>query len=177
MRIDTERLSLRPLSIDCLRATHSYASDPENTRYMVNLPVDSVGETEDFIRRAEEQWRRETPEYLEFAVFRGEEQIGGATCFFQNDKEGELGWILRRDCQGQGYAREAVEALMDYIRREWGIHRFVAHCDSENAGSYRLMERLGMRCTGRCGGRKNRLSDEERTELTYEIRFPSEEDA
>ena len=30
-------------------------------------PVDSIGETEDFIRRAEEQWRRETPEYLEFA--------------------------------------------------------------------------------------------------------------
>ena len=42
-------------------------------------------------------------------------------------------------------------------------------CDSENAASYSLMERLGMRFVGRTGGRKNRSMDGERQELTYEI--------
>ena len=49
------------------------------------------------------------------------------------------------------------------------MHRFVAMCDSENERSRRLMERLGMRRVPGVGKRKNRSSDEERLELTYEI--------
>lgn len=57
----------------------------------------------------------------------------------------EIGWRLRRDVWGQGYAREAAQVSI-----EWGW----AHCpDSEifawtvaaNTGSWGLMERLGMR--------------------------------
>ena len=68
-----------------------------------------------------------------------------------------------------GKALEAARALMDYAHSAWGFKRFIAQCDSANESSYRLMERLGMRRISCTGGRKNRSSDEERQELTYEI--------
>ena len=49
MQITTTRLTLRPLTMDCLEATHAYASDREATRLMCFLPNDSIGETEAFI--------------------------------------------------------------------------------------------------------------------------------
>ena len=57
---------------------------------------------------------------------------------------------------------------MKYAAENLGIRHFIAHCDSENTGSYKVMEKLGMKRTGESGGRRNKLSSEERIELLYE---------
>ena len=38
IELKTNRLTLRPLNIGDLDAVHTYASDIENTKYMINLP-------------------------------------------------------------------------------------------------------------------------------------------
>ena len=169
MRITTPRLALEPISLAHLKSTHAYSSDQENTRLMMFLPYDSIEETEVWIRQSMEYWRSDAPEHLQFAVMLDGRQIGDVTMYMAGPGNAELGWILDKGCQGHGYAAEAVRAVMDYGRREWGIRRFFAMCDSENAPSYRLMERLGMRRVPGVGKRKNRSSEEERPEIIYEI--------
>jgi len=173
MRITTERLALRPITVNDLESTHAYASDLENTRYMMFLPNGSIGETEAWLRTCEDMWHSDAPHHLEFAVLLGGEHIGGVTLYPTQPGEAELGWILNKCYWGKGYAAEAAQAVIDYGRRELCLHRFFAQCDRENEASYRLMERLGMRRVSCLGGRKNRSSgDEERMELTYEVVFP-----
>ena len=110
------------------------------------------------------------PEYLEYAILLGNEHIGGLTMYFEGHPErGELGWIIRKDCHGRGYAAEAAQALMDHFREVLGVQRFIAHCDAENAASRRVMEKLRMTLKEIHGGRYNRLSPEERQECLYEI--------
>ena len=58
---------------------------------------------------------------------------------------------------------------MQYFQSRFLLKRFIAHADTENKASVRVMEKLGMRCIGIAGGRKNRCSDEERMECTYEL--------
>ncbi len=170
--IQTERLALVPLTMAYLESTHRYASDAAHTRYMVFLPNTSISETEAFIRAAQAEWAKDAPAYWEFAILRGGEHVGGISLFrLEDDPEGaEMGWILDRRFEGRGYATEAARGLMAW-GREKGFARFIAQCDGENAASARVMERLGMRLIDRCGGRKNRSSEEEREELTYEIRL------
>ena len=173
MQITTERLILRPITVNDLESTHAYASDLENTRYMMFLPNDSIGETEAWLRTCEQMWRSEAPHHLEFAILLDGAHIGSCTLYPVGGGSAELGWILNKRYWGKGYAAEAARAVIDYGRRELGFHRFFAQCDSENRGSYHLMERLGMRRVSCLGGRKNRSSgDEERTELTYEVVYP-----
>ena len=170
--IQTERLTLVPQTVAYLESTHRYASDAEHTRYMVFLPNESLSETEAFLRAAEAEWARDVPAYWEFAVLLDGAHIGGA-CLYRLDepRSAELGWILDRPYEGRGYATEAARGLMAWGRETLGFTRFIAQCDGENIASARVMERLGMRLIERCGGRKNRSSDEEREELTYEIRL------
>jgi len=170
MEIRTKRLRLKPVDMEYLQSTHVYASDLENTRLMMFLPSASLQEIENTIRESELEWAKAQPERCEFVILREEEHIGGITLYFLEDRsEGELGWVLRKDCWGRGYTTEAAAAMLDYARDRWGMRRVIAMCDSENAASYRVMEKLGMRFVCRTGGRKNRSMEGERQELTYEI--------
>jgi RimJ/RimL family protein N-acetyltransferase len=56
----------------------------------------------------------------------------------------EIGWRLREDAWGQGYAREAAEAALGWAWANLDIDRVVSFTVPANEPSWRLMERLGM---------------------------------
>lgn len=59
--------------------------------------------------------------------------------------EAELGWVLSPDHTGRGYATEAIRAVIEVCFGPLGLRRVHAGCFADNAASWRLMERLGMR--------------------------------
>ncbi|MCH5272331.1 MAG: GNAT family N-acetyltransferase [Lachnospiraceae bacterium] len=168
--IRTNRLVLRPLDVTYLHTVHEYASDYENTKYMVYLPNEGLDETLEFLRNAEQEWKKEKPAFFEFAICIEDKHIGTVSLYLDEDgRSGELGWIIHKQYWKQGIASEAAKALVAFASDELGIHHFFAHCDSENTGSYKVMEKIGMKRTDTHGGRKNRSSDEERIEYKYEM--------
>src|SRR5207302_9592872 len=58
--------------------------------------------------------------------------------------EYEIGWRLASDAWGQGYAREAADASLDWAWRHLDTPAVVAITTRQNARSWGLMERLGM---------------------------------
>ena len=167
--IVTPRLKLRPIGMGDLLTAHAYASDAENCRYMMFLPKDTLEETRQFIGDCVAEWAKAAPGYCEFAVVRSGEHIGGMSLeLLEAPGTAELGWVLRADCHGHGYATEAALALMDEAQRRFNIRRFIAHCDAENLASQGVMRKLGMTLADDTGTRRNRGSDEERRELRFE---------
>jgi len=59
--------------------------------------------------------------------------------------QAELGWTLDPAFGGQGYATEAVRALVGLCFGPLRLRRVTAGCFYHNEPSWRLMERLGMR--------------------------------
>ncbi len=59
--------------------------------------------------------------------------------------EVEIGWRLARTAWGQGYAKEAASASLDFAFGPLAAPRVVALTTRRNAASWGLMERLGMR--------------------------------
>ncbi len=57
----------------------------------------------------------------------------------------EVGWRLRQDAWGQGYAKEAAAASLDLAFDRFGADDVVAFTVAGNTPSWGLMERLGMR--------------------------------
>ena len=170
IEIKTPRLTLCPLGPEYLESTHAYASDGENTKYMMFLPNETLEETRQFLEASAREWRKPHPEYYEFAVLLNDAHIGGVNLYFDTAPDiGELGWVLLPEHQGRGYATEAARAIMDFARNALGIRRFIAHCDAENAASQAVMRKLGMTLKDGAGTRRNRGSDEVRRELLYEI--------
>ncbi len=59
----------------------------------------------------------------------------------------QVGWTLRADYWGQGYAREAAEAALGLAFKHLALPRVYGQTSESNVPSWRLMERLGMvRC-------------------------------
>jgi RimJ/RimL family protein N-acetyltransferase len=60
----------------------------------------------------------------------------------------EVGYGLRPDYRGRGYAIEAVRAMFDWAAQAHGIHRFRASISPGNARSENLVRKLGMAHVG-----------------------------
>lgn len=62
--------------------------------------------------------------------------------------EALLGFLVKRDYRGRGYATEAARAVVDYGFEQLGLARILAGCDPENEASRRVLEKIGMRTVG-----------------------------
>ena len=56
----------------------------------------------------------------------------------------EIGWRLREDAWGQGYATEAAAAVLDWAWANLEVERIVSFTTPANLASQRVMERIGM---------------------------------
>src|SRR5262249_27775947 len=63
-------------------------------------------------------------------------------------RQAEIGITLAAEFQGQGYATEALHALLDFLLVKLERHRVFASVDPANVRSAGLMERVGMRREG-----------------------------
>jgi RimJ/RimL family protein N-acetyltransferase len=147
-QLEHGRLILRSFTPDDFDAVHSYASDPANCIYMVWGP-NTDEQTRSFIQTAISM-AEETPcrNYQYAAILKDTGNLIGACNLNLTGNEAEIGWILHRDFWKQGYGPEMGKAMLKYGFEELHLHRIIAHCDAENYGSYRTMEKIGMRREG-----------------------------
>jgi RimJ/RimL family protein N-acetyltransferase len=80
----------------------------------------------------------------------------------------EVGWRLREDVWGQGYAKEAAVAALDHAFGALGAGRVVAITFAQNAASWGLMERIGMTRRPECDYDDPRFPDLNPT-IVYDI--------
>lgn len=67
-------------------------------------------------------------------------------------RRGEVGYALRRDVWGRGYATDAVGLALHLGFDLLGLERIWAVCDPENAASVRVLEKAGLQYEGRLRG-------------------------
>jgi RimJ/RimL family protein N-acetyltransferase len=82
--------------------------------------------------------RREDGALLGFCGLKRSNQAGGPQGMM------EVGWRLREDAWGQGYAKEAAAAALDCAFGQFGGEEVIALTVERNTASWGLMVRLGM---------------------------------
>lgn len=143
-----ERLVLREFDSGDLDAVHTYAKDIEVVRYMEWGP-NSRAETEEFLARAEAQACADPRANYELAVVELNTGIlVGGMGLRTEGLQGLLGYCFARSSWGNGYATEAARLMVAFGFGSLGLHRIRARCDSENAASRRVLEKIGMRREG-----------------------------
>jgi RimJ/RimL family protein N-acetyltransferase len=157
LRLSTQRLILRPYRIEDWERVHIYGSDPDFSKYEIWGP-NSIEDTKSFISRMIEEATRPNRFVFDFAVCLkdGDLLIGG--CGIRRETEQSsvafLGWAINPQFQSQGYATEAARELIRFGFEELNVSVIYATCDTRNAASYRVMEKLGMRKVGFIKGQK-----------------------
>jgi len=60
-----------------------------------------------------------------------------------NEKVAEVGFMLKEEAQGKGYATEALNLAKEYAFQTLKLIKIAAICSTENSGSYKLLEKVG----------------------------------
>lgn len=74
---------------------------------------------------------------------------GGVEIHGAEQRLGEVGYWIRTDRTGRGYATEAVIAVVDFAFSELGLYRLELRAGVENGASQRVAEKAGFRREGR----------------------------
>ena len=148
-RLETERLILRDFRRDDLDALAATLGDIEVVRHLTGEPINR----EDSLRRlfmAVGQWP--VTGLGMWAVERKSDgRLVGQVGFFDMQREmvpslaglPEMGWIFDASVHGQGIAREACEAALDWLDTTHGPVEVPAIISEGNDASMKLAERLG----------------------------------
>jgi RimJ/RimL family protein N-acetyltransferase len=142
----TARLRIRPFAEDDEDAMAALFGDAEALRFW-GPPLGRAGVRERIGRNRE---RLAADGFARCAVvLRHTGELIGDAGLTRTDVEGseeiELGWVVRRDRWGLGYASEAGAAWRDHAFGPLGLSRFVSLIRGDNTASRRVAEKLGMR--------------------------------
>ena len=121
---------------------HRYASDEEVTRFLGWPRHRSIADTQAFLAFSANHWERwPAGPYLIWSRHNGQ-LLGSTGLTFETADEAVTGYVLARDTWGQGYATEALTAMVD-LAREIGVRRLTALCHPAHRASWRVLEKCG----------------------------------
>jgi ribosomal-protein-alanine N-acetyltransferase len=146
----TPRLLLRRLRVEDAADIFTYASDPQMTPFVFWEPHRTIEDTREFLGRTLQGYAEGLPAVWGIQHLADGVIIGG--CAYHDisimNLRGEIGYALARKYWGQGLMTEVVRAVLDYGFNALGLNRIEARCDVDNTGSWRVMEKVGMKFEG-----------------------------
>jgi [ribosomal protein S5]-alanine N-acetyltransferase len=169
--ISTERLILRPVAERDFEDICEYGTDEETGKYMIHWPK-TREEVRTFILDCMNRMNSSSPSWLEFAMeLKASSKVIGNITLQIGNGEAEIGWISNRQYWSNGYMSEAVSAIIPYAFSHLAIGKIFATCTDRNAGSYKVMEKCGMKRTAEENNHKAVKNGAEvaYTKLSYSI--------
>jgi RimJ/RimL family protein N-acetyltransferase len=149
MRVETERLLLRPYTPDDFDELFAIQSSADVARWLEWEPRSESEVRASLTRKIDETSLAGDGDCLSFAVELKATgaMIGDALLILVSaeHRAGEIGYVFHPDHHGHGYATEAAEPLLRLAFEQFGLHRVIGRLEPRNAASVRLLERLGMR--------------------------------
>ncbi|MBU7555230.1 GNAT family N-acetyltransferase [Pediococcus ethanolidurans] len=143
--LETQRLLLRPVTVEDVEDMYEYASDPETVKYIYarhkNLDDTRTQILNYFVKDPEGKWGIE---------LKSSHKLIGSIDFRLDAKDlkAEIGYAIGRNYWGNGFAPEAAKRLLKMGFNDLGLKRIDAlHC-SENLKSGRVMQKIGMQKEG-----------------------------
>jgi len=169
LKLETARLVLRQFELSDADAMYrNWASDPDVVRFMCYDVCESLEATKVHIDQWLEYFNMLAPgsSWCLFSIIlKASGELIGTIDFHENDHEAraaEIGYQLGRAWWGNGYATEALCAVIEHCFENVGLNRLWADHNSLNVASGKVLLKAGMFHEGtarQCYVRKGQLVD------------------
>jgi ribosomal-protein-alanine N-acetyltransferase len=149
IEITGTRVRLREFTARDLDASMAVVGDPRVTWFLsfdTRSKSDHANRLADDVARAQGDPR---PDYYLVVANDADDLVGFVRIGLGAHRSGELGYAIRHDDWGKGYATEAASLMLDFGFGALRLHRVQAACGPENHASQRLLAKLGFTPEGR----------------------------
>ena len=142
---ETNNLIFRKFNENDFPTLFEWHGSTENMGYRRD-GVKSLAETREYMEMIISEANADVCKNFWFAVVcKSNNKIIGEGILLDIPEKAELGWLVDKNCWGNGYGTEIGNALLKYCFQELNLRRVIAACHVENHASYKLMEKIGMR--------------------------------
>lgn len=144
--LETARLRLRPLTPGDAAFIHELVNDPDWIRFIGDRNVRNLDDARAYIARTAAMYERHGVGSLRVELKATGEALGICGLIRREGLDDvDIGFALLPRHRARGYAYEAAAACIAHGREALGIKRIVAINSTDNAGSARVLEKLGLR--------------------------------
>ncbi len=144
IRLETERLILRPINEEDISGVFEMRRDSDVMRY-IREPVLSRREAEDWIKLISSRWEKDRIGFCSVIEKQSGKFAGWCGLWrLKESGETEVGYAVAKEFWGKGYASESAEAFLEYGFNKLNLEKIVAVARPENIASRRVMEKIGM---------------------------------
>jgi len=144
--IETERLLLRPFSVEDANVVQQLAGKRKVSDTTMNIPHPYTdGMAESWISTHPSNWENRTGVTYAITIKDSKELIGTVSLSKINGAQSELGYWVGIPFWNMGYCSEAASALIEFASRTIGITSVRAVHLTSNPASGRVLQKLGMR--------------------------------
>ncbi|MET0622491.1 MAG: GNAT family N-acetyltransferase [Pyrinomonadaceae bacterium] len=156
--IETERLNLREVTEADAPFILELLNDPDFIRNVADRGVRTLEEARRYVAEKFVEGYRRAGFGFWLVEPKGTDTPAGICGLVKRDSLPgvDVGYAFLPPFRSKGYASESASAVMLYARETLGLRRLYAIVNPENAGSVRVLEKLGMRFE-----RMVKLSDDE----------------
>lgn len=149
--IKTPRLVLRKLNSKDAKDMYEYSSKSEVTKFLSWTEHESEKYTKKYLKFIASKYK--SGEYLDWGItLKSSGKLIG-TCGFTSidlsNSKGEIGYVLNPAFCHNGYAAEAVKAVLEYAFDTLELNRMEARVMEGNIPSVKLLEKCGMTFEGK----------------------------
>lgn len=142
-KFETERLIIRKiLKSDANNIFEKYAKHPSMTKYISWPTHKSIDDTYAFLD-TKSDWGADN-DFTYIIVNRQTDEFIGSIGFVNEEGRVFIGYIIAAQYWGKGYTTEAAKRILAWLVQQEEIYRIWALCDTENIGSARILEKIGM---------------------------------
>lgn len=144
--LETERLTLRALSLDDAPFALSLLNEPSFHRYIGDRGVRTIEDAREYLRKgALESYARNGFGMMLVELRESGEAIGMCGLVKRDAlPDVDIGFAFLPKHWSRGYAYESAAAVLEHARRELGIARVAGIVSPDNTSSIRVLEKLGL---------------------------------
>lgn len=151
-RIESERLILRPFSVDDAGAMYkNWAADPEVTKFLTWPPHEDADASKAVLTEWVDSYAKK--DFYQWAIVlknNGPEPIGSISAVNINDDISmiHIGYCIGRAWWHQGVTSEALKTVIDFFFEKVEANRIESRHDPRNPHSGMVMKKCGMKYEG-----------------------------
>jgi len=145
--IETDRLILRKLSADDAAFILDLLNQPSFIQFIGDRKVRNLEDAERYIVTGAVSSYERFGFGLYLTLLKGSQIPIGICGLVKRDslKDVDIGFAFLPQYWRQGYAFESASAVLEYARNDLGIKRILGIATPDNAGSIRVLEKIGLK--------------------------------
>lgn len=146
--ITTERLILRPFTLDDVQPLQEIAAAPGVMRYFPTPAPPDLARTQRMVQHQIDEWNARGYGWWALTLPADRALIGWCGLQYLPDSdETEVGYLLGRSWWGQGFATEAARASVDFGFEHFAFPEIIGITHPENEASQNVLRKCGMTFT------------------------------